>query len=109
MTNLVVIGSLYILFLDGRTSQMTDTPLYVAQYALFNIYLFVVTILYSPTGENTDRKFPGLIGQLSNIFSMKNTDQLPVQISEEDKVELGKLNTQSVKKRKIGKETNLDE
>ena len=49
MTFIVILGSLLILFMNGRTSQMTDTPLFVAQYALFNTYLFVVALLYAPT------------------------------------------------------------
>jgi len=50
---------------------MTDTPLYVAQYALYNIYLYMVAFLYSPSLiEQAD--YAGIVGQLRAMFKHPN-------------------------------------
>jgi hypothetical protein len=48
-----VIGlSVLILFMSGRTSQLINTPLFLSQYVLFNIYMFLVAYFYSPMMES---------------------------------------------------------
>jgi len=61
MTVLVVTASGCILLMSGRTAQMTDTPLFVAQYALYNIYLYMVAFLYSPS-LNDQADYAGIVG-----------------------------------------------
>jgi hypothetical protein len=47
---------------------MTNTPLYVAQYALYNVYMTLVAFLYAPSMEaHGDRD--GMIGQISAMFT----------------------------------------
>mmetsp|Transcript_13014 Transcript_13014/g.9423 ORF Transcript_13014/g.9423 Transcript_13014/m.9423 type:complete len:83 (-) Transcript_13014:313-561(-) len=54
MTIIVIvisIGSLLFLFQVGSSN---DTVLYVSIYALFNIYMYVITYLYSPNLESLE-------------------------------------------------------
>lgn len=63
LTLVVIASSLLILFLNGRTSQLVNTPLYLSQYVLFNTYMFMVAFFYSPTTE----AIPPVRGGRSNI------------------------------------------
>ena len=64
----VVIISLLILFFNGRTSAMTNTPLYVAQYALYNVYMTLVAFLYAPSME-AHGDYDGMIGHIASVFT----------------------------------------
>jgi hypothetical protein len=49
LTVMVIFTSILIMFLNARTSQLINTPLYVSQYVLYNTYLFLAAFLYAPT------------------------------------------------------------
>ena len=63
LTLVVIAASVLILFLNGRTSQLINTPLYLSQYVLFNTYMIMVAFFYSPTTES----IPPVRGTRSNI------------------------------------------
>jgi len=52
ITLTVIALSLLILFLNGRSTQQVNTPLYISQYVLFNTYMILVAYLYSPCMES---------------------------------------------------------
>ena len=51
VTLTVILASLVILFFNGQGDKKLQTPLYIAQYALFNTYMFLVAYLYSPCAD----------------------------------------------------------
>jgi len=63
LTLVVILASILILFMNGRTSQLVNTPLYLSQYVLFNTYLFLVAFFYSPTMDS----IPVTRGSQSNL------------------------------------------
>jgi hypothetical protein len=65
MTTGVILISILILILQGRSSQMTNTPLYIAHYALFNIYLYLVAFLYSPSFST---EYKGIFDMIKGVF-----------------------------------------
>jgi len=69
LTLVVITLSILILFLNGRTLQLVNTPLYLSQYVLFNTYMFLVAFFYSPT---MDAIPPSRFGQ-SNIKVAMNS------------------------------------
>lgn len=44
---------------------MTNTPLYIAHYALFNIYLYLVAFLYSPSFST---EYKGIMDIIKGLF-----------------------------------------
>lgn len=69
LTLVVITLSILILFLNGKTLQLVNTPLYLSQYVLFNTYMFLVAFFYSPT---MDAIPPSRFGQ-SNIKLAMNS------------------------------------
>ena len=74
MTSGVISLSVFILILSGRSSQMTNTALYIAHYALFNIYLFLVAFLYSPSFST---EYKGIVSMIKGIFTSTDEHALP--------------------------------
>jgi hypothetical protein len=74
ITLTVIALSLVILFLNGRSTQQVNTPLYVSQYVLFNTYMLLVAYLYSPCMESipTSRfsrsKLQRVMGSISGFW-----------------------------------------
>ena len=52
LTLVVIAASVAILFLNGRSQQLINTPLYLSQYVLFNTYMMLVAFFYSPVMDS---------------------------------------------------------
>lgn len=77
----VIFFSLLILFQNGRTSQLVNTPLYLSQYVLFNTYMVMIAFFYSPTMDS----IPATRGGQSNIkLAMTSITELVTRPSKSD-------------------------
>ena len=62
----VAIAQLALLLCNDQ-SQMINTPLYVAQLALYNVYVYLVAFLYAPNLQD-HTEYQGAMKELSAIF-----------------------------------------
>ena len=54
MTIIVIVVSISIILSNGYSSSQNDSTMFVAIYSLFNIYLYVISFLYSPSLESLE-------------------------------------------------------
>lgn len=54
MTFVVISISIFIMLCNGNIVSNNSTTLYVSMFALFNIYMYIIAYLYSPSMDGLD-------------------------------------------------------
>jgi len=85
MTFIVMCVSIIIMLLNGFTAaSYSDTTMFVSLYALFNIYMYIIAYLYSPSIEGLeDLKYNKNRVEHEHIMSQFYESELP-DISRDD-------------------------